>query len=641
MDVLAARKRGPRSARRFSRLVLRSTARVRRAGPRVFGGVIGLQAVAAAALTLQVLAVERVLTAILAVADDPDAIDRLWLPVGVLAAVTAVSNVTGAVQANLERLLAARVEAATWHDILETATAVDLARFEEPEFFDRLQRIETNALYRPYQVTQGLVVTAGGILASLGLGAALLTLHPAVLPLLLLGGLPLVLTSRHESRLEFEFAVSQTPNQRMREYLTLLQTGRDEAAEVRAFGVAPELRRRLDRLYRAHFADLRRHVARRSLLTAVGNVGAAVALALTLGLLVWLVARGEVSVSQAGAAIVAIRMLAGQVQAISTGIRLVFESGLFLDDVDTFLALDVPDGETPTPVRERPRGGRGRRRRPARPASAPTTASRPATHLPDPPATFTMLEARNLTFAYPGAARPALDGVDVTIRAGEVVALVGENGSGKTTLTKVLAGLYAPTGGVVQWDGVDATRYRAAALRRRVTVIFQDFVEYAFSATDNVAIGRPDEAPDPARVRAAARAAGIDDVLAGLPEGYDTPLSREFPGGQDLSGGQWQRVALARALYRDAPLVVLDEPTAAMDARAEHDLFASLRAVLAGRSAVVVSHRFSTVRTADRIYVLAGGRVVEQGTHEQLMAVDGLYADLFRLQAAAYLPDAV
>ncbi len=606
MDVLAARRGGPRSARRFSGLLRRSLARVRTAGPRVLVAVLALQVVAAVAITAQVLAVERVLTAILAVAQDPDAIGRLWLPVGLLAAATATSTIAAALQSNVERLLGAKVEASTWRDVLATATAVDLARFEDPAFFDRLQRIETNALYRPYQVTQGLVIVAGGLLASLGLGAALLALHPAVLPLLLLGGLPLVLTSRRESRLEFEFAVRQTPNERMREYLTLLQTGRDEAAEVRAFALAPELGRRLDALYRTYFADLRRHIGRRSRLVTLGNLGAALALAATLVVLVLLVADGAVTVSQAGAAIVAIRMLASQVQAISTGIRLVFESGLFLDDVDEFLALDVPSADDE--------------------------------HLPDPPETFGTLAAEGLSFTYPGSTRPAVDGVDVVVRAGEVVALVGENGSGKTTLTKVLAGLYRPTGGVVRWDGVDAAQYRAQALRRRVTVIFQDFVEYAFSAADNVAIGRPDRAPDLARVREAAAAAGIDGVLAGLPAGYDTPLSREFPGGQDLSGGQWQRVALARALYRDAPLVVLDEPTSAMDPRAEHDLFASLRAVLAGRSAIIVSHRFSTVRSADRIYVLAGGRVAEHGSHDELMAANGLYADLFRLQASAYLP---
>ena len=605
VDVLAARRRGPRSLRRLAALVARSLRTVWASGRAAFCAVVGLQVVAAGALAAQVLTVERVLDAILAVADDADALPRLWLPVGVLAGLTAVTGLVGAVQGNVERLLGERVIAYTWRDVLRTSTSVSLRHFEDPDFFDRLQRVETNAIYRPYQVTQGVVLVIGSALASLGLGAALVSLHPALLPLLLLGGLPLVLTSRRESRLEFDFAVRQTAAERMREYLVLLQTGRDEAAEVRAFDLAPELGRRLDASYRRYLADLRGHLRRRSVLAALGNLGAAVALAGTLVALVWLVARGEVAVAAAGAAIVAIRMLATQVQAVTNGVRLVFESGLFLDDVAAFLAIR-PDDED-------------------------------ADRLEAPP-TFETVETAAVSFTYPGAQQPALDGVSVRIRAGEVVALVGENGSGKTTLTKLVAGLYAPDAGSVLWDGVDARRLTGSSLRRRVTVIFQDFVQYAFSAADNIAIGRPGEEVDLDRVRAAAAAAGIERTLAGLPEGWSTPLSREFPGGRDLSGGQWQRVALARALYRDAPLVVLDEPTAAMDARAEHDLFASLRTVLAGRSALVVSHRFSTVRTADRIYVLDAGRVIEEGTHDELMAAGGRYAELFRLQAAAYLP---
>lgn len=605
VDVLAARRRGPRSLRRLAALVVRSLRTVWASGRAAFCAVVGLQVVAAGALAAQVLTVERVLDAILAVADDADTLPGLWLPVGVLAALTAVTGLVGAVQGNVERLLAERVTAYTWRDVLRTSTSVSLRHFEDPGFFDRLQRVETNALYRPYQVTQGVVLVIGSALASLGLGAALLSLHPALLPLLLLGGVPLVLSSRRESRLEFDFAVRQTAAERMREYLVLLQTGRDEAAEVRAFDLAPELGRRLDANYRRYLADLRTHLRRRSVLAAVGNLGAAIALAGTLAALVWLVARGDVEVAAAGAAIVAIRMLASQVQAVTTGVRLVFESGLFLDDVAAFLAIR-PDDETADRV--------------------------------EAPPTFRTVETSGVTFTYPGAQEPALDGVSVRIGAGEVVALVGENGSGKTTLTKLVAGLYAPDAGAVLWDGVDARRLTGSSLRRRVTVIFQEFVQYAFSAADNVAIGRPGEEVDLERVRASAAAAGIERTLAGLPQGWATPLSREFPGGRDLSGGQWQRVALARALYRDAPLVVLDEPTAAMDARAEHDLFASLRTVLAGRSALVVSHRFSTVRTADRIYVLDAGRVIEEGTHDELMAVGGRYAELFRLQAAAYLP---
>jgi ATP-binding cassette subfamily B protein len=214
--------------------------------------------------------------------------------------------------------------------------------------------------------------------------------------------------------------------------------------------------------------------------------------------------------------------------------------------------------------------------------------------------------------------------------------LVGENGSGKTTLAKLVAALYEPADGTVWWDDVDARTLRPDHLRRQIAVIFQDFVKYAFSAEDNIALGRADDPVDPEAVREAARTSGAEQFLAALPEGFQTPLNRIFAGGHDLSGGQWQRVALARAFYRDAALIVLDEPTSALDPRAEHELFVSLRAVLAGRSALFISHRFSTVRQADRIYVLEDGRVIEHGSHDELMALGGHYAELFRLQAEAY-----
>jgi ATP-binding cassette subfamily B protein len=253
------------------------------------------------------------------------------------------------------------------------------------------------------------------------------------------------------------------------------------------------------------------------------------------------------------------------------------------------------------------------------------------------PARFTRMVAEDVSFTYTGSARLALDHVSIEVGENEVVALVGRNGSGKTTLAKILCGLYPPTVGRVLWDGVDIATCDPEQVRRRVTALFQDFVHYQLPARDNVALGDPDRFDDLAAIQAACRLAGADGLLAGLPSGYDTRLSRAFDGGVELSVGQWQRIALARAFFRDAPFLVLDEPTAALDAEAEHDLFRSIRALQHGRSVLLISHRFSSVRGADRIYVLDQGRVVESGDHDQLIALGGRYAELFAMQASAYV----
>ncbi|MEA2155554.1 MAG: ATP-binding cassette, subfamily bacterial, partial [Solirubrobacteraceae bacterium] len=253
---------------------------------------------------------------------------------------------------------------------------------------------------------------------------------------------------------------------------------------------------------------------------------------------------------------------------------------------------------------------------------------------PRAPAGFRSLELRGVGFRYPGAPGPVLKDVSMTLRAGEIVALVGTNGSGKTTLAKILAGLYPPGSGRVLRDGLDVDE--PADLRAASAVLFQDFIRYRLSATDNIAFGGPGREIDPATVAAAAQRAGIDGALDGLEHGYDTILSKEFTAGADLSGGQWQRLALARAFYRDAPFVILDEPTASLDAQAEADLFGHIRELFAGRTVLFVSHRFANVRTADRIYVLDEGRIAEHGTQQSLMEHDGIYARLFRLQAEGY-----
>lgn len=589
---------------RLSRLVRASLALVWAAGRKLFITLIVLQLIAAVALAAQVLAVQSVLDAIL-VAQSAAVIGGVVWPVLALAGLTALSTIASVVQGQVQRLLSEAVARSMWQRVLAVATGVGLRHFESAEFYNRLNRVQTSAMSRPNQVTQGLLTMAGALAASIGVGLALVSVSPVLLPLVVIGGLPILLTSRRESRLEFEFTVKQTPAVRLRQYFTILQTGRDEAKEVRAFGLSGWLRRRFDALYAAYLDDLGKHVRRRTVLSLIGQIGSAVVLAVTLLAMVWLIAQGQIGIAGAGAAIVAIRMLATQVQTLFKGVQTIFESGLFLDDVTEFLDL----GRT---AREEDTGA-------------------------DAPQGFASLRVEDVGFRYPGSDTEALRGVDIELRAGEIVALVGENGSGKTTLAKLLAGLYSPDRGRITWDGEDAAGFRPSSLRERITVVFQDFVRYALSASENISVGRIDEPADPQRVRAAARAAGAESAIEELPEGFDTTLSRMFAGGRDLSGGQWQRMALARSFYRDAPLVILDEPSAALDPRAEHELFSTLRAALHGRTALFISHRFSTVRGADRIYVLHQGLVAEHGSHDELVARDGRYAELFRLQSEAYV----
>ena len=334
------------------------------------------------------------------------------------------------------------------------------------------------------------------------------------------------------------------------------------------------------------------------LLTAAGTFAVA-------AYLLHLVSAGDVSTAAAAAAVGGVVLLGSATSDLLGGAGQLVRAGLFLQDLEDFAALPV--GPAPTVV---PKEGAAR---------------------------FDRLDLAGVGYTYPGATVPSLHGVDLVLRRGEVLALVGENGSGKTTLSKVLAGLLPPSEGSILWDGEPLDGPGSAARRSGTAVLFQDFLHYELSVRDNLALARPGHHPEE-DLRSAADRAGAR-FIDQLPQGWETWLSPRFPGGVDLSGGQWQRIALARALLRDAPFVVLDEPTAALDPRAEAALFDTVRDLLKGRTVVLVTHRFGSARSADRIAVLHEGRVVELGSHDELMRLGGRYAELFELQAAAFAAD--
>jgi ATP-binding cassette subfamily B protein len=594
-----------RSLRHLPRILRGALRLVWRAAPKELAISFALQVVTGAGVAVQLVLGRHVLENILRA-------ERLDLGIGTvlpslvaLLAVTAVVHFGNAARHGLQRLLAELVGRHAQNQIIEVATLVDLEAYENPDFHDRLQRAQMAASFRPLNLTMSLTMLSGAAIGTVGLLAALVVLQPILIPFVLLAYVPVWVATMRNSHVWHRFGWGMTPADRRRHYLSMTLTGKDFAQEVRAFDLAGHLRRRYDALYDDRIVQLRTVTdagLRRSLLASVAY---SLLFAATIALLVVLLLSGRMSTASAVAAAVAIQQLGSRLSTISQSGAQLYEDALFLEDFNSFVALA-----------------------PALAAARPSGAA---------PEGFTTLTVDHVSFVYPGTEALALDDVSFEVRAGEVVALVGENGSGKTTLAKLLCNLYTPTSGRILWDGSDTAVCDPVAVRRHVAVIFQDFAQYWLTARENIGMGGHERLDDLAAVVAAAQESGADSFLAALPDGYETLLGRQFEGGHELSIGQWQRVALARAFFRGAPFVILDEPSAALDPRAEHDLFERIRSMAKGRTVLLISHRFSSVRSADRIFVLHNGKLVEQGSHDELLARGGHYATLFLLQAASYL----
>jgi ATP-binding cassette subfamily B protein len=525
-------------------------------------------------------------------------------------AVTLVVLFAAAVAANVgnrcQVLLGAIVERKTRLRMLEACANVDVAQFEDAAFHDLMERVDANALDKPAAVTFALADLASGALGVLPVVGALVVVQPLLVPVLLLGMLPMVVLAVMGGRNEVGFAHERAATDRRRDYLRRVLVDRTAAKELRLFNASHALLEMLRSEYDVHLQLVRRHSLKR-LVNALAVQLAVGGMVLALLYFAFALNRsGRLTVPQMAAAVAAVPVLLSRIGNVTTGMGRLFESTSLLRDLPTLEAMSGTGS------------GKGRF-----PTPAPDVGSPPEIGLQD------------VTFTYPSSERPAIQDVSLVIPAGKVSALVGANGSGKTTLVKLIAQLYRPQGGCITWNGLDVSRHPQEAWREHTTVLFQDFIRYELSLRDNVTLGRPHAQDDASRLEASIRGAGLERLGHRLPNGLDTVLSKAWTDGVELSGGEWQTVALARAYFRNAALVVLDEPTAALDPRAEYELFRRIRVMFPTQTIILVSHRLNSVRPADQIFVLADGRLAEQGTHDSLLQHDGVYAEFYKLQEGA------
>jgi ATP-binding cassette subfamily B protein len=515
-----------------------------------------------------------------------------------------LSDILGRLVSLFDSLLSERFTNASSIRLMQHAATLDLEDFEDSELQDRLERARRQTTGRMVLMSQ-LFGQAQDIVTIISFAVGLVVYAPWLILLLGLALVPAFVGEAHFNAQSYSLAYARTPERRELDYVRQTAASVESAKEVKIFGLSSFLieryRRLAEDLYRANRALAIRRAGWGGVLTTLGTVGYYVAYAY----LAWSTLRGRFTIGDLTFLAGSFRRLRNLLENLLIGISQTAGQALYLDDLFSFFEIQP---EILSPKRPRP--------------------------VPKPIARG--FDFEDVGFRYQGAERWAVRHLTFSLGAGEVLALVGENGAGKTTLVKLLARLYDPDEGRILLDGHDLKEYDLAELRANLGVIFQDFVRYHLTAAENIAVGQIEARDDPARIREAAERSLASKVIEQLPAGYDQMIGKRFKGGVDLSGGEWQKIAIARAYIRDAQVLILDEPTAALDARAEFEVFQRFKELSEGKTTVLISHRFSSVRMADRILVMADGQVEAIGTHRELLAQRGRYAELFELQAAGY-----
>jgi len=518
----------------------------------------------------------------------------------IVAAVAAAQRGISLCQALLRAQLGQRVNVM----ILEKAITLDLAQFEDSEFYDKLTRARREASSRPLSLVNRTFGLAQNMISLLSYGLLLVQFSPWAVLILVVAGLPVFVAETRFSGQAFKLFRWRSPETRMQIYLESVIAREDNVKEVKLFGLGPLLLERYRDIFRRLYkADRALAIRRDGWGFVLGLIGTA-ALYGAYGWIAFAAVVSRITLGQMTMYLMLFRQGQSAVSAILSAIGGMYEDNLYLSTLYEYLETPVGHSSGVNVIGPQPRDG---------------------------------VRFENVSFTYPGANKAALVDIDLHIHPGESLALVGENGSGKTTLIKLLTRLYSPDRGRILLDGLDLNKWDENTLRQRIGVIFQDFSRYQFLVGENIGVGDVRHFDNEQRWEEAADKGMADIFVKDLPSGYDTQLGKWFKDGHELSGGQWQKIALSRAFMRtDADILVLDEPTAAMDAGAEAKIFEHFRKLTQNRIAILISHRFSTVRMASQIIVIENGRVIERGTHEDLMNLNGHYANLFSLQAAGY-----